>query len=152
MPPTTNDQPDADDLNDADRSEAEQAGIDAPEGFDSALLDDDNLPADEPIDELEAARLELGQVQDQNLRLQAELENFRTRMRREMEEERRFALIPLVRDLLPAMDNVARAIEAAEKKEDAAGLLDGFKMVATQIDSILHLCFCHCYFLFSRRY
>lgn len=162
MTPTTDGHPDADDLNaadlnDADRSEAEQAdaeqaGIDAPEGFDSALLDDDDPQAGDPengdpetgqpVNELEAARLELGQAQDQNLRLQAELENFRTRMRREMAEERRFALMPLVRDLLPAMDNVARAIEAAEKEGDAAGLLDGFKLVAQQIESILgqHQC------------
>ncbi|MCA9099856.1 MAG: nucleotide exchange factor GrpE [Pirellulales bacterium] len=88
-------------------------------------------------DDVEALRSELEQAKDRSLRLQAELENFRARTRREMEEERRFAALPLIRDLLPALDNVARAIDAAEKEGDTAGLLDGFKMVAEQLASIL---------------
>jgi molecular chaperone GrpE len=40
-------------------------------------------------------------------------------------------------DLLPVLDNVGRAIEAAEKHPDAAGLLEGFKMVARQLADAL---------------
>lgn len=139
MPPTTNDQtdPPADDHSDAaglnetdfEGTDGEHADADAPDVFDA--------DAAEPVDVVEALRIELGQAQDRSLRLQAELENFRTRTRREMDEERRYALIPLVRDLLPALDNVARAIESAQTNDDSAGLLDGFKIVAGQIETIL---------------
>ncbi|MGH7137055.1 MAG: nucleotide exchange factor GrpE, partial [Pirellulales bacterium] len=50
--------------------------------------------------------------------------------------------LPLLGDLLPVLDNVQRAIQAAEKSPDAGGLLAGFKMVAQQLDSVLsrHQC------------
>jgi molecular chaperone GrpE len=147
MPPTTNDHANspADDRSDAalNETDVEQADVqyadaDAPDGFDSAAGN-----ATDSVDEIEAMRIELRQAQDRSLRLQAELENFRTRTRREMEEERRYALMPLIRDLLPALDNVARAIDAAQKEDDVAGLLDGFRMVAGQIETILSQYHCH---------
>ena len=42
-----------------------------------------------------------------------------------MEDERRYADLPLLRDLLPVLDNIHRAIAAAEKSPDGGGLLDG---------------------------
>ena len=83
--------------------------------------------------ELERLQADLNEAQAQMLRAQAELENFRKRVRREMEEERRFAAAPLLRDLLPALDNLERAVEAAGKSEGAAGFVDGVKMVVQQI-------------------
>jgi len=59
-----------------------------------------------------------------------------------MAEERRYANLGLVRDLLPALDNVQRAIEAAEKSSDAATLLQGFKMVGRQLESLLERYHC----------
>ena len=46
------------------------------------------------------------------------------------------------RDLLPIINNVERAIEAAEKNADAAALLEGFKMVSRQLDELLKLHHC----------
>jgi molecular chaperone GrpE len=54
-----------------------------------------------------------------------------------MEEQRQYANLPLVSDLIPAFDNLDRAVEAAEQNENATGLLEGVKMVAIQIQSIL---------------
>ena len=84
----------------------------------------------------------LKEADDRALRAQAELENFRKRARRDMDEQRRYANLPLVGDLLPAIDNLDRAVEAAEKDENATGLLAGVKMVAEQIRAILaqHSC------------
>ncbi len=90
----------------------------------------------EPLEELEQLRTKLAETQDRLLRTQAELENYRKRARRELEEERRYAEIHLLRDLLPIVDNVSRAIDAAEKKADAATLLEGLKMVAQQFESV----------------
>ena len=64
------------------------------------------------------------------------------RLRKEMEDERRYALMPLVADLLPVVDNLGRAITAAEKNADVAGLLEGVKLVAQQFETALerHQC------------
>jgi molecular chaperone GrpE len=87
----------------------------------------------------EGSRLaeETRQANERALRAQAELENFRKRMRREMDDERRYAAMPLVSDFVSAVDNLDRAIEVAEKNMPGDPLLDGVKMVRTQILDVL---------------
>lgn len=81
-------------------------------------------------DERDAAR-------DQLLRTQAELENFRKRANRERDEERRYAALPLLRDLLPGLDNLHRAIDAAQHTDDLSAMLQGIEMVLSHIDEVL---------------
>ena len=103
------------------------------------LTGDDAEPIDnveQPVT-IESLQEQLKQANDRVLRAQAELENFRKRARRDLEEQRQYANLPLVSDLIPAFDNLDRAVEAAEKNENATGLLEGVKMVAVQIQSIL---------------
>jgi molecular chaperone GrpE len=102
----------------------------------------DEAPADaEPVEdersELEVLRDELAQAKDQALRGQAELDNFRKRAARQAADDRKYAQVPLIGDLLPVFDNVGRAIEAAEKAGESPQLLEGFKMVATQMADVL---------------
>ena len=87
----------------------------------------------------EAAGIEaqLQDAQDRLLRTQAELENFRKRSRREYEEAQRYREIDLLRDLLPVLDNVHRAVEAAGKTDDMESLRSGFRMMAQQIEKLL---------------
>ena len=91
---------------------------------------------------VETLQEQLEEANDRVLRAQAELENFRKRARRDMDEQRQYANLPLVSDLLPAFDNLDRALEAAEQNENATGLLEGVKMVAAQIQSILQQYHC----------
>ena len=42
-----------------------------------------------------------------------------------------------MRDLLPVLDNVERAIAAADKSQDVAVLLDGMKLVAREFEDAL---------------
>ena len=91
-------------------------------------------PAELAAPELEQLRQDLSMAQDRALRAQADLENYRKRMRREMDDERKYAQLPLLRDLLPALDNIALAIKAADAAPDASGLLAGVRMVAQQLD------------------
>lgn len=85
----------------------------------------------------EQLRSALSEANDRVLRAQAELENFRKRARREMEDERKYAALPLLKDMLSVLDNLQRAMEAAEKTQGASALLDGVKMVAMQMSSHL---------------
>jgi molecular chaperone GrpE len=82
-------------------------------------------------------REELAAAKDRELRVHAELDNYRKRAARELGDGLRYANISLLRDLLPVLDNVDRAIEAAEKNADANALLDGFKMVSQQLGDVL---------------
>lgn len=95
--------------------------------------------SDELIGRLEQ---DLADANERVLRVQAELENYRKRARREMEDERRYAIIPLARDLIQVVDNLERAIEAAGQSDTDQGLLEGVKMVAAQLDAVLsqHQC------------
>jgi len=86
---------------------------------------------------VDALRAELDQAKERILRCQAELDNYRKRAAREMDEHHRYANIGLIRELLPVLDNVQRAIEAAEKSADGSGLLDGVKLVAQQLQGVL---------------
>lgn len=90
--------------------------------------------AEQQINELKA---KVEQAQDRALRAAAELENFRKRTQREMAEERRYAVVPLVRDLLPVLDNLERAIAAAQTAEGSTALLEGVKLVVTQLEGVL---------------
>jgi molecular chaperone GrpE len=89
------------------------------------------------LDEGEQAKRDLDEARDRLLRAQAELDNFRKRARRELEEERRYAALPLLGDLLPVLDNIGRAIQAAEKNPEAGSLVEGVKMVAQQLEGVL---------------
>ncbi|HEX3599502.1 MAG TPA: nucleotide exchange factor GrpE [Lacipirellulaceae bacterium] len=83
------------------------------------------------------ASSELATANDRLLRLQAEMQNLRNRTSREIADERKYAALPVIRDLLPVVDNIDRAIEAAEKAGEAENLLAGFRLVKQQLHSIL---------------
>lgn len=99
-------------------------------------------PADQKIADLE---LQLREANERALRTQAELENYRKRMQREMADDRKYAVVPFVRDLLPVVDNLERAIQhtqatsASKGKADPeiASLLEGIQLVATQFEGVL---------------
>ncbi|REJ71480.1 MAG: nucleotide exchange factor GrpE [Planctomycetota bacterium] len=74
---------------------------------------------------------------DQFLRAQAELDNYRKRVSRERDEERRFAALPVVRDLLPVIDNLKRAADAARGSGQAPDLVEGIDLVLQQLDGVL---------------
>jgi molecular chaperone GrpE len=67
----------------------------------------------------------------------ADFDNYRRRAQKEFEQERRYAALPLARDLLPALDNLHRALEAARTSRDAGKLIEGLQMVARQFDDVL---------------
>jgi molecular chaperone GrpE len=87
------------------------------------------------------ARLEndLAAAEKNALRHQAELENSRRRMRRESEELVRYALGPLMLDVLEGLDNLDRALQVRGTAPSAAdsSLASGVAMVAQQLNQAL---------------
>jgi len=90
-----------------------------------------------PSTEGKGLEAELEEARDRALRVQAELENYRKRVARQTQEERRYAQMPLMRDLLHVWDNMGRAIEAAAGADHTEGLLEGFKMVIQELEDVL---------------
>jgi molecular chaperone GrpE len=77
--------------------------------------------------EIQALRQERDVLADRDLRLRAEFENFRRRASRELAEERDRAQAQLLHDLLPVLDNLERALDAAEH-HDEGKVLGGVRM------------------------
>jgi molecular chaperone GrpE len=88
-------------------------------------------------EQLEAARAERDANYNLYLRTQAELQNYRKRVQKEADELRLYQSLPLGRDLLPALDNLHRALAAAEATKNIDQLLEGIRMVAKQIEAAL---------------
>lgn len=95
---------------------------------------DDETSGEQDLESLKAL---LSEKEDQLLRAAAELENVRKRGRKEAEEARRYASSQLLIDLLNVVDNLDRAVEAAEANEGSSGLLSGVKMVSSQLSEVL---------------
>jgi molecular chaperone GrpE len=87
----------------------------------------------------EALRAELAETRDRWIRLNADFENFRRRTLKEREEAYQFGHQALAKDLLPAVDNLERAIDAARKSGvgDLESLLQGLELVRRDLDSVL---------------
>lgn len=109
--------------------DAEQAEVDSIAQQVEAACDEGNLGDVEQSD----LAAQLAEEKDRSLRLQAEMQNLRNRTSREVADERRYAPMSLLRELLPVVDNIDRAIEAAEQESDAGSLLEGFKLVRQQL-------------------
>lgn len=88
-------------------------------------------------EQLQSALNESAANHDRFLRAQAELENYRRRVQKEREEDRKFAPLPIIRDLLPVLDNLQRAIDAADKADSVADLKAGVEMVLQQSLDVL---------------
>ncbi len=96
---------------------------------------------DEEIEQLQVA-LQLAQdeaklLQDQYLRTLADMDNLRKRTQRDKEELAKFANENLLRDILPVVDNLERALEHAKQEHSSEGLLEGVQMTLTQFCQVL---------------
>jgi molecular chaperone GrpE len=131
------------DTSDPDGAESQD---DAAQQFDAAIdssADSSSADASEPkIDTIESLRDELAQAGQRALLAQAELENYRKRTQRFAEEERKYAALPCLRDLLPVIDNLRRAVDAAGDEHSGEGIVQGVEMVCEQIEMLLsqHQC------------
>ncbi len=84
--------------------------------------------AGEGPSELEMARREAEECNDKLLRLAAEFENYKRRIGREQETMLKYAEEDLLKQMLPSLDNLGRAIEQGEKGGDIVHFLEGVKM------------------------
>jgi molecular chaperone GrpE len=109
----------------ADRSES----VSEPEGVE---LDEGSRDFGGP--EVERLRSENRALRERLMRTLADFDNFRKRTEREKQSLGRFAIFDVVKDFLPAVDNLERALAASGKLKD---LKQGIEMVMKQLEDIL---------------
>lgn len=99
-------------------------------------------PEAEPVQELDVDALiaERDALNDRVLRTLAEFDNYRKRVARENDRQRRAATQDLMLDLLPVLDNLERALDHADDPPapaDGSGFVQGVRMVLTQMCDVL---------------
>ena len=87
--------------------------------------------------ELEKAREEARQSHERWLRERADLENLKKRAARERAESMKFANESVLRDLLPIVDNLERAVAHAESGGDGQPLVEGVALVLKSLLDVL---------------
>lgn len=87
--------------------------------------------------ELDKAIEEAKKNYDLYLRQVAEFDNYRKRTAKDAEEKRKFYNENIIRDILPILDNLERAVKSAEEGADFKTLLEGVKMTSNQITALL---------------
>ncbi|WP_372682707.1 nucleotide exchange factor GrpE [Desulfosarcina sp.] len=104
--------------------------------------------ADEPLDapdsptdlteKLAAAEAEASENRDRMLRMAAELENYKKRAARDLDDIKKYATENLIRQLLTVVDNLERAIASANSEnESGQSLVDGVALTLAEIMKIL---------------
>ena len=86
---------------------------------------------------VENLQAQLADAEKRVLLAHADLENFRRRNRREMQDQVRYASLALMTEILESVDNLQRAIESYETEPNGDGLAEGVKLVSQQIAACL---------------
>ena len=110
----------------------------APKATPEVIVAEVVTPADSTAvdDEVVSLAADRDAYLDQLRRLKAEFDNYRKRVQRDSEQQRLRAAEAVVESLLPVMDNMGRAVDAAERHEEGQ-LIAGVELVAGQLRGVL---------------
>ena len=87
--------------------------------------------------ELDAARQEAQQHYDRLLRVSAEFDNYKKRTAKELAEFRKFSNESLIKELLPVVDNLERAVSHAAGESDSIGsFVEGVEMTLKELHKV----------------
>jgi molecular chaperone GrpE len=117
----------------------------------SAMADGQDLPAvEQPVDAatvddelqdlgkaLSAAEAELLLHRDAMLRMQAEMENLRKRLIRDLEKSRKFALEGVMKDLLQVRDSLERGIDTIDSNTPVETLKAGKELTLKMLNKVM---------------
>ncbi len=87
--------------------------------------------------ELEKALAQANENRNLYLRAVADLDTYRRKVQREKQELSKFALQPLIEELLPSIDHLEMAIAASKDSPDSSNIRMGVEMVSNQIKKVL---------------
>lgn len=121
--------------------EAAPPNEDANEGENEGVSSVSAEPEDDEVKQLQEAlaqsREELDRHREAMLRMQAEMENQRKRMAREVERSRRFALERMMKDLLQVRDSLERALEVDDGTATVEKLKEGKALTLKMLSKVM---------------
>lgn len=114
----------------------------------TAEIDSQKIPSEktkpEPSDETGELKKQLQEKEkeakdafDRLLRVRADFDNYQKRVKKERQEFERFASEGLVKELLPVIDNLERAINSTKVTGEIAPLVEGLEMTIKQFKDAL---------------
>ena len=95
-----------------------------------------NDAIDEP-DETEALKARIAELEDKNLRMMAEFDNYRRRTNKEKLDLMATAGERIFKEMLPLVDDFERATDAMEKTDDIESVREGIKLIQQKFISFL---------------
>lgn len=104
-----------------------------------SALEDEAGEAAEPSFEDTLAQLEndLAEAKDAALRAQADAANVQRRSEQEIDKARKFALERFSGELLPVVDNLERALEAAVRNDENQAMIEGVELTLKSLTDVL---------------
>lgn len=93
--------------------------------------------SDAPLAELAVKGEELKTLNDKYLRLAAEFDNYKRLSQRDQRDQIKFGNEQLLKELLPVVDNLERAIKAAKERKPGDGLVQGVDLTLKQLNGAL---------------
>ncbi len=117
-------------------NEAEEvttSDVDSEEVEAEAVAETEAVEQDPEFDEIETLKEQTEQLEDQVLRLQAEIANMRRTHTRDRQEAAKYRSANLASKLVDALDNLERALESEIESEDGLALKKGVEMVYQQL-------------------
>jgi molecular chaperone GrpE len=109
--------------------------------FDSTPPAEDEVSDGEGAEGLQASTgktQEFDLLNDKYLRLAAEFENYKRRVQKDQQEAARFANERILKELLPIIDNLERAVQSARDGGSHEGLTRGVELTLKQFSEMLH--------------
>lgn len=101
----------------------------------------DEIKKDAAVEELNKSLKEkdekIKSLEERLLYLQADFENFKKIKNKERQDTLKFGNEVLIKELLPVVDNLERALEHSSKTESAKGVYDGIQIVLNEFLKVL---------------
>lgn len=93
--------------------------------------------ADQIVDEMEIVSQKCAELNDKNLRLMAEFDNYRKRTLKERMDLLKTAGQKVLVDMLPLIDDFERGLKAMESSEDVQSVKDGVELIYSKFIAFL---------------
>ena len=87
--------------------------------------------------QLAAKDRDCAEAKDRYLRLYAEFENYKRRAQRDQQDYTKFAAEKVLKELLPIVDNLERAVSHARGAQADASIVDGMALIVRQFQDAL---------------
>jgi molecular chaperone GrpE len=99
-----------------------------------STLDLDQKTEETTIDPMDQLKMDMEQLNDKYLRLNAEFQNYRKRVEKEKSDIFKYGQEKFMIEMLPIMDNFERALLASEQENTESKVVDGVVLIKKSLD------------------